>query len=87
MAPLFPRHHARNPSEHISILTDEIMRRRPFMTLHPPPSTWAICRMGGAAATLLALAVVPAHADDGSALRILKTMSDYMAGQKNLSVR
>ncbi|GEO17606.1 DUF2092 domain-containing protein [Microvirga aerophila] len=39
------------------------------------------------AVAVLAPASLPARADDASALRILKTMSDYMAGQKNLSVR
>jgi hypothetical protein len=34
---------------------------------------------------LLALAVVPAKANDGDARKILKAMSDYVAGQKSLS--
>jgi hypothetical protein len=59
------------------------------MTQHFPTRAQTIRGIGvvlGAAALLSATTVL-ARADDGDARRILKAMSDYMAAQKNLSVR
>jgi hypothetical protein len=56
-----------------------------LMTQHLPLKARARRWAGGAlgAVALLALAVVPAKANDGDARK--KAMSDYVAGQKSLS--
>ena len=52
-------------------------------------SKWVAPWAGAAlvAVAVMGPAAVPARADDASALRILKAMSDYMAGQRNLSAK
>jgi hypothetical protein len=58
-----------------------------LMTQHLPLKArarrWAVAP--SVPSRLLALAVVPAKANDGDAREILKAMSDYVAGQKSLS--
>jgi len=59
------------------------------MTQHLPTCAQATRCIGVvlAAAALLSITTVLSRADEGDPLRILKTMSDYLAEQKNLSVR
>ena len=59
------------------------------MTHHLPTRAQTIRCIGVAlgAAALLSATTVLSRAEDGDARKILKSMSDYMAGQKNLSVR
>jgi hypothetical protein len=59
------------------------------MTQHLPTRGQAARGIGVAlgAAALLSLTTMLAQADDGDSRKILKAMSDYMAGQKSLSVR
>src|SRR5687768_9147376 len=59
------------------------------MTEHLPTRAQAIRCIGVAlgATALLSFTTLPARAQDGNPHTILKTMADYMAGQRNLSVR